>query len=124
MATTWVLHTETKGTGAQMVPLDQVTKRPSSSEPVFVQRKTAKDSVRPAAQPRTARRFKITDVLTREVLADNVGVRAALDVLREVRSTVDVNVYLWNVVRDEWRLLNLDEQRTMLELAREPAGQA
>ena len=33
----WVLDTETKGTGAEMVPLDKVLKKPApSSEPIFV----------------------------------------------------------------------------------------
>ena len=42
MGKTWVLHTETKGTGAQMVPLESVEKRPAHVEPVFLPRKPSK----------------------------------------------------------------------------------
>src|SRR5436305_311077 len=38
MAKEWVLHTETKGTGAQMVPLESVTTRSGATQPVFVPR--------------------------------------------------------------------------------------
>ena len=41
MAKTWVLDTETKGTGANMVPLEKVQKKPGSDEA-------------PAARPRKA----------------------------------------------------------------------
>jgi hypothetical protein len=124
MATTWVLHTETKGTGAQMVPLEQITNRSSSTEPVFVPRKVAKTPVREVPKPKAARRFRIVDVMTRQVLADDVGTRAAVDALRDVRSVVDVNVYVWQEERGGWWLLSLAEQRTMLELARASADPA
>jgi hypothetical protein len=42
MGKTWVLDTETKGTGANMVPLEKVQKKPASDE-------------KPAARPRKAR---------------------------------------------------------------------
>jgi hypothetical protein len=45
MGKTWVLDTETKGTGANMVPLEKVQKRPDSEE------KPA-----PARRPRPARK--------------------------------------------------------------------
>ncbi len=48
MGKTWVLDTETKGTGANVVPLEKVLEQPSEnpSEPVRASRK------RPAAVPR------------------------------------------------------------------------
>ena len=45
---TWVLDTETKGTGANMVPLDKVLKKP---EPAPARRRPA-----PAAEPKRAER--------------------------------------------------------------------
>jgi hypothetical protein len=45
---TWVLDTETKGTGANMVPLEKVLKKP---EPAAAQRRPA-----PAPEPRQAER--------------------------------------------------------------------
>jgi hypothetical protein len=113
MGRVWVLDTETKGTGAQMVPLDQVLKKPApKGEPLFVPpRRTAREP-RPA-EPRQPRRFRVVDVMSAAVLADDVGARAALDALSEVRSTVDVHVFLWEPKAERWRLLTLGEQRTM-----------
>jgi hypothetical protein len=121
VAKTWVLHTETKGTGAQMVPLESVQKRASTTEPVFVRRP---DPARaePAAEPhrREPRRFRIVDVMTRQVLADDVGARAAVEVLQDVRSVVDVNIYVWQDEPARWRLLTLGDQRALLDVAHSP----
>jgi hypothetical protein len=113
---TWVLDTETKGTGAQMVPLEKVVKKPApSGEPFFVPPKP-----RPRApkepEPRRPRSFKIVDVATRKVLAEGAEGRAALDVLKDVRSSVDVEVYVWAPKAERWRLLTLDEQRRLWDL--------
>ena len=107
-----------------MVPLEQVTKRRPATEPVFVPRKVDKAPVQEEPKPRAPRRFRIVDVMTRQVLADDVATRAAVDVLRDVRSVVDVNVYVWQDAPGRWSLLSLGEQRTMLELAREAAAAA
>ena len=40
MAKTWVLDTETKGTGANVVPLEQVLRRPEPSDPPAKRRKS------------------------------------------------------------------------------------
>jgi hypothetical protein len=112
----WVLDTETKGTGAEMVPLDKVLKKPAPrSEPLFVPPKRAPREPEPVA-PRAPRRFRIVDVATRAVLADDVGAREALEALGDVRSSVDVHVF----IRDDgdWQLLSLAEQRTMWERRR------
>jgi hypothetical protein len=116
---TWVLHTETKGTGAQMVPLERVQHRASTTEPVFVRRPDSSPAERPAEpKPRAPRRFRIVDVMTREVLADDVAARDAVAALKDVRSVVDVNVYVWVDEPARWRLLTLGEARTLLEAAR------
>jgi hypothetical protein len=121
VAKTWVLHTETKGTGAQMVPLESVQKRASTTEPVFVRRPDAA-APEPAAEslPRAPRRFRIVDVMTRQVLADDVGAREAVDALRDVHSVVDVNIYVWQDEPPRWRLLTLGDQRTLLAVAHSP----
>jgi hypothetical protein len=118
MAKTWILHTETKGTGAQMVPLERRERRDGPVEPVFVRRTPhpAPESAEPEAP--APRRFRVLDVMTRELLADDVGAGEAVDALRDVRSVVDVNVYVWHSEHDRWRRLTLDEQRAMLDLAR------
>jgi hypothetical protein len=117
MARTWVLDTETKGTGAHMVPLEGAPKRSSAMEPVFVPRKPTRPKEPPAPQPRPPRRFKIVDVMTRQTLAASAGTREAVDVLEGVGSLVDVNVYTWEEEQVRWRLLTLSEQRAMWELA-------
>ena len=94
MGKTWVLHTETKGTGAQVVPLESVTKRSSVQAPVFVPREPAPREPE-AVKPRPPRRFRVVDVMTRQALADDVGAREAVEALRDVRSIVDVNVFVW-----------------------------
>jgi hypothetical protein len=96
-----------------MVPLEKVLQKPAPrGEPLFVPPKRAPREPAPP-QPRPPRRFRIVDVATRAVLADDVGPRAALETLGDVRSSVDVHVFLWEPKAEEWQLLSLAEQRTM-----------
>jgi hypothetical protein len=117
---TWVLHTDTKGTGAQMVPLESVEKRPIRVEPVFVPRKPAKPVEPAAPKQRTPRKFKVVDLMTRQELADGVLAREALDVLADARSIVDVNVYVWLEDQERWRPLTFAERRVMWDQAHAP----
>jgi hypothetical protein len=117
MGRTWVLDTETKGTGAHMVPLEEARRRASPVEPVFVPRPPAapREPELPAPKPRTPHRFRIVDVQTRQTLADGASAREAVDVLAGVRSLLDVNVYTWDDERTRWRLLTVPEQRALWE---------
>ena len=113
MGRIWVLDTDTKGTGAEMVPLDRVEQKPApSSEPFFVPPKL-KPREPKAAEPRAPRKFKVVDVATRAVLAEGAGARETLAALRDVRSIDDVNESVWEPATERWRLLTLDEQRTL-----------
>lgn len=117
MGKTWVLDTETKGTGAHVVPLEQVLRKrarepelnlvelglPAQPEP---ERQDAPSCARP-------RRFKVIDVRTRQTLAEHTSTSATLDALSRVRSIVDVHIYAWSSTRRRWRLLGLDEQRAL-----------
>jgi hypothetical protein len=120
MGRVWVLDTETKGTGAQMVPLDAVRKKPAArSEPLFVPpKRTPRRPQEP--EPRAPRIFKVVDVATRAVLADGASARETLGVLGDVRSMIDVHVSVWEPKRDRWRLLTLEEQRVMWDRRRAP----
>ena len=112
----WVLDTETKGTGAQMVPLESVQKQPAPKEPLLpVHARRAKPEPEPTATPRRPRRFKVVDLMTREVLAEDVDARTTVALLGEQRSSVDVNVYVWEDAGDGWRLLTLREKRLLWE---------
>jgi hypothetical protein len=107
----WVLDTETKGTGAEMVPLDKVQREPAS-RPLVVPKKRRPKPPKPP-EPAAPRRFKVVDVATRELLAEGASARETLAILRDVRSTADVNVYVWEPKGDRWRLLTLAEQRLL-----------
>jgi hypothetical protein len=122
MGRIWVLDTETKGTGAEMVPLDTVLRKPAPrGEALFVPPKP-KPREPEAPEPRQPRRFRIVDVATKAVLADDVGAPEALRALGDVRSSVDVHVSVWEPAEDRWRLLTLAEQRVMWD--RRTAAQA
>jgi hypothetical protein len=113
MGRVWILDTDTKGTGAEMVPLDKVQQKPApTSEPFFVPPKPTPRERKPAA-PRAPRAFRVVDVTTRAVLADGAGARETLQALAGVRSIVDVNVFVWEPATERWRLLTLAEQRTL-----------
>jgi hypothetical protein len=116
MGKTWVLSTETKGTGANMVPLERVTKRSSTEAPVFVPRKPT-ERPQEAPAPPAPRRFRVVDVMTRQALVDDAGARDAIEALKGVRSIVDVNVYVWHEERERWRPLTFPERRALWELA-------
>jgi hypothetical protein len=114
MGRVWVLDTETKGTGAEMVPLDKVRKQPAPPRERLLRAPKPRAAREPApAEPRAPRRFRVVDVATRAVLADDVGARQALDALTGIRSIVDVQVSVWDSKRERWRLLTLDEQRML-----------
>jgi hypothetical protein len=100
-----------------MVPLESVTKRSSAAEPIFVPRKP-QPREQETPEPRPPRRFRVVDVMTRQALADGASAREAVDVLEDVRSSVDVNVSVWSEEKERWRMLTLAEQRAMWELAR------
>lgn len=113
MAKTWVLDTETKGTGANMVPLEKrKTKRERSRDVLYVPREHAARPAKPPA-PKPARTFKVVDVVSRQVLTQGADARTTVDVLKSVRSIVDVHVYVWQPVRETWRMLGLDELRLL-----------
>jgi hypothetical protein len=48
-------------------------------------------------------------------LAEGTNAHETLDVLKGIRSIVDVNIYVWRPETEDWRLLTLDEQRVLWE---------
>ena len=116
MGKTWVLKTETKGTGATVVPLESTTQRSGPTEPVFVPREPAlRDE--PAPEPPAPRRFRVVDVMTRQELVGDGSARDAVDALRDVHSLVDVDLYVWQPIHERWRMLTSPERHAMWNLA-------
>src|SRR5213083_2878333 len=116
MAKVWVLDTETKGTGAEMVPLEKARSRAAPAiDPVYVPRKAAPRPAE-APEPRKPSRFKVVDVMTRQVLAEGADARTTVDLLEELRSVVDVRIYVWAEETQSWRLLTLQEQKAIWSL--------
>jgi hypothetical protein len=74
-----------------------------------------------AAPPRT---FKVVDVTTRRVLAEGAGARSTVAVLEDVRSLVEVNVFVWEPQGDRWRMLTLAEQSALWGFRGRLAAQA
>ncbi len=118
MAKTWILDTETKGTGAHVVPLEKVLRRGERKPELNLVQLEPPVAPSPEPEPEAPqpRRFKVVDVMTRETLAEHTDARATIDLLREVHSIVDVQVYMWNPQHHRWRLLGLDEQRALWAL--------
>ncbi len=111
MGKLWVLDTETKGTGAEMVPLEKVLQDPRSARaPVLAPERQKR--VKPPP-PRAPWRFKVVDVMTRQTVAEGVDARTTVEVLRSFRSVVDVSVYAWDQAATNWRPLTLAERRTV-----------
>ncbi|HEY1775659.1 MAG TPA: hypothetical protein VGG41_05800 [Solirubrobacteraceae bacterium] len=124
MAKVWVLDTSTKGTGATMVPLESVLRKPGGrSEPIYVPPPRAPKAPAPA-EARPKRLFKVIDVRSRQVLAEGATARATIELLGGVRSIVDVNVYVWMPSKGRWRLLSFDEQRLLWSRRDSSAGAA
>ena len=122
MAKRWILDTETKGTGAEMVPLDKAREQSDAQPrgPIVVREPPPRPAPEPVA--RGPRKFKIVDVLSRQVLAEDVGTRKAVEVLAEVRSVVDVNVYVWDERREAWEQLSQGDRRRLWNLRGRVAG--
>ena len=70
----------------------------------------------PEPEPRKPRRFKVVDVMTGVVKAEDASARATVDLLAGVRSVGDVRIYVWSDEAERWGLLTLAEQRKLWEL--------
>jgi hypothetical protein len=118
--TVWVLDTETKGTGAEMVPLEKLQRRRGSASPS--RRTTVLRRSGRAADPATAEesaeipaphRFRAQSVMTGQMLADDVGAREAVAAMRSVPSVLDVRIDVWDPAEEDWRPLNLAEKKAV-----------
>ena len=121
----WVLDTETKGTGAQMVPLEKTLRQPAS-EP---ERRRARPVPEPATkqkavEPTPPRRFRVIDALSRQVLAEDANAPETLELLRGIEQPVDVSIYVWEHRAETWRLLTRREKSLLWEFRQRPPARA
>jgi hypothetical protein len=125
VAKVWVLDTETKGTGAQMVPLEKTLRQPPS-EPARPRGRPVpkpRPKERPA-EPTPPRRFRVIDARSRELLADDASAPEAIELLRQVEQPVDVSVYVWEHRAEIWRLLTSREKSLLWEFRQRRRAQA
>ena len=109
---TWVLDTETKGTGAEVVPLDD-RKAVHGRGVVVVEPKRKREK---PAEPKLPRRFKVVEVMTRKVLAEGADLRTTVDLLEGVRSIVDVSIQVWEPKADRWQQLTQREAHMLWDM--------
>jgi hypothetical protein len=120
MAKTWVLDTETKGTGAHMVPLEAALQRAREEPELATVRLNPRRPPAAPPEPPPPLRFKLVDVMSARVLGEDVDAQAAVELLGEMRSVLDARVYVWMPDTRRWRLLTLAEQRTLWGFRKTP----
>ena len=112
----WILDTDTKGTGAEMIPLEKAEeKQAAQGRGVVVAGRAARREKPPV--PRGPRTFRVVDVMTRQVRAEGIGARETIDLLKGVRSIVDVSVEVWEEQAGAWQQLTQREQRMLWDRA-------
>ena len=118
MAKTWVLDTETKGTGAEMVPLEKVQNKSArkGGRPVSAPKPKPRSAPGPAA--RQPRRFKVIAASTQRVLTEDADARATVDLLAGIRSVAGVWIFVWRPTAKDWRLLTLPEKKLLWKFSR------
>lgn len=97
-----------------MVPLERLEREPEVRRGLPFRMPPA-ETPRPEkqAEPKLPRRFKVVDVMTREVLAEGADARATVELLKTVRSVVDVTVYDWEPKAGVWRALTIGERKAL-----------
>jgi hypothetical protein len=114
MAKTWLLDTETKGTGAHIVPLEKAQQRPSKGQDlatVMLERPPRPPQA--PEEPAGPMTFKVLDIRSGQILGEGIDARETIGLLGDVGSVVDVRIYAWVPRAARWRLLRLDEQRAL-----------
>jgi hypothetical protein len=113
MGKTWILDTETKGTGAHVVPLEKALKKPSSEQDLAVVTLEGPPRASESIEPPAPLSFKVVDIRSSQVLAEDISARATVELLAGVGSVVDVRIYVRTQPGKRWRLLTLAEQKAL-----------
>jgi hypothetical protein len=124
MSKIWVLDTETKGTGAEMVPLEKTLERGR------IERDLALVELdRPARRPEEPEQlaplmFKVVDVMGARVLGEDIDTREAVELLGGISSPLDTRIYVRAGEAGRWRLLTFDERKLLWRFRRPAAAPA
>ncbi len=113
MGKTWILDTETKGTGAHVVPLEEALQGRSPEQDLAVVALERPPRATESIEPVGPLEFKVVDIRSSQVLAEWIGARATVDLLEDIDSVVDVRMYVWARGAGRWRLLTLGEQKAL-----------
>ena len=113
MAKTWVLDTETKGTGAAMVPIEKTRTQPRRERDLALVELGGPPKPEAAESAPAPNLYKVVDVLSARTLAENVGAREAVHALEGLRSVLDARISVWSPERGRWRLLSLGEAKAL-----------
>jgi hypothetical protein len=113
MARTWRLDTETKGTGAHVVPLEKATEPSAPERELATVTLERPPRIVDEPAPLGPLTFKVLDIRSSQVLAEGTDTRATIELLEDVRSVLDVRIYVWMQRAGRWRLLRFDEQRAL-----------
>jgi hypothetical protein len=115
VAKTWILDTETKGTGAHVVPFEKALEEAVERQDLATVTLERPPRVRATPEPAGPLKFKLLDIRSSTVLAEGVNIRAAVELLQTIGSVVDVRIYVWMPKAGRWRLLTLAEQKALWE---------
>jgi hypothetical protein len=116
--TVWVLDTETKGTGAEMVPLDG-RKTVEGHGAIVVQPKQRREQ---PPEPKLPRKFKVVDVMTGRALAEGADARTTVTLLEGIRSPVDVSIQVWEEKAGRWQQLSRRESQMLWSMRGRASG--
>jgi hypothetical protein len=110
---TWVLDTETKGTGAHVVPYEKTLRSTRREQELALVELDRAPLPPPPAAPPEPLRFKVVNVMSSQVVADGTGARETVEALEGMRSVLDARIFVWVANRGRWRLLTLRECKVL-----------
>jgi hypothetical protein len=113
----WVLDTETKGTGAHVVPYEKTIQTARREPELALVALHRPPRPRKAPEPPPPLQFKVVDVMSSQVLGERIGARETVRLLQRMSSVLDARVFQWVAKTGRWRLLTLDERKALGQLA-------
>jgi hypothetical protein len=124
MRKTWVLDTETKGTGAEMVPLEKTLQKERIERDLALVELDRPARPPEEPEPLAPLAFKVVDVMGARVLAEDVSARETVELLEGMTSALDARIYVRTGRTARWRLLTFDERKLLWGFRRPAAASA